>query len=317
MDASTDPAVAGAANRLSALSVGLHVPWHACGKVHSIFERAANVELPGQHLVVLLDATCANVAHGVRLPTDTWRTLRQSLKVAQPVWFDRRGVRFARTGQTVDLAYAQRWSADLRGARIDTRDPAVIGAFIAASAACSQAWQQDADCLVAAYRRRLSEILFKLKAAIHARAASIVAHQLRSLIGLGPGLTPSGDDFVVGLLAGLAIGADHQTWRTRFLSAITDELDLSTTTLVSRQLLFDACHQQFAQPLAELALAIASGSADVPTKLHAALAIGAHSGADGVAGLLFGMRVCSPALPQTHFAHPTKASRQREIQPNL
>ncbi len=44
--------------------------------------------------------------------------------------------------------------------------------------------------------------------------------QVAGLIGLGPGLTPSGDDFLVGYLAGLWCSAGSTRLRVEFLSAL-------------------------------------------------------------------------------------------------
>ncbi len=115
---------------------------------------------------------------------------------------------------------------------------------------------------------------------------------MQRLLGLGPGLTPSGDDFIVGCLAGLAVSTRNAPARRQFLAEVARilEHDLGATTPISRQHLSDACRLEFAQPLAELAIAIGCGARDVRTKVSAALRIGACSGADGVAGLLFALQ---------------------------
>jgi hypothetical protein len=145
-----------------------------------------------------------------------------------------------------------------------------------------------ADPFSQIYRARRAQVLPALGAALYLLDVAASARRLGKLIGLGPGLTPAGDDFVVGCIAGLALGADHDTPRLPFLVGLVGALraHFPGTTPISRQHLEDACALQFSRPLAELAVSLARGQSDVPTKLRAALAVGATSGIEGVRGLL-------------------------------
>jgi uncharacterized protein DUF2877 len=284
-------------NAFPALSFGVRVPTHGAAKVHSLFDRAANLELAGQRLVVLLDATSPNVPHGIRLGAHAWRELRASVRVGDTLAFEGGGLRFARTGWRVDLSGARGWHVDLSGTHAGCGDARVVNGLAAASAIARTVHVRAGDPVAAAYSRRLARVKPPLESAIRQLSADTAIDQLHRLLGVGCGLTPAGDDFIVGCLAGLAIGTRYEAERRRFLMDVAGGLDFSATTLISRQHLSDACHLQFAQPLAELAVAITVGAADVLSKLEAALAVGASSGADGVAGLLFGLQAWLP-LPQ-------------------
>ncbi len=112
---------------------------------------------------------------------------------------------------------------------------------------------------------------------------------LLSIVGLGSGSTPSGDDVLVGILAGLtALSA---------LSAAKQQLDASRQTLAgvslrthpaSRQMLAAAADGSFPEPLVDLVSAL--GDADPGANLAAAatrvLALGATSGRSFLAGVL-------------------------------
>jgi hypothetical protein len=122
--------------------------------------------------------------------------------------------------------------------------------------------------------------------------------QVGQLVGLGPGLTPAGDDFLIGWLAGLALraGAPPQREFLRDLCAGIAPLG-SATTSVSRQHLEDACALAFSERLSDLCLAIGD-AAPAPTLACAVAAlvrVGASSGADAAAGLLFALFDCDPA----------------------
>lgn len=118
---------------------------------------------------------------------------------------------------------------------------------------------------------------------------SVVNHTL-SLSGLGPGSTPAGDDFMMGLMAGL------RAW-PQFLTPGGLSADhacaLVGLAAVSRTHIFSAAHLRAAQAgqmgagWHRLAAALAAG--DEPAIRQAAgglLAFGATSGADAMAGFL-------------------------------
>jgi hypothetical protein len=123
---------------------------------------------------------------------------------------------------------------------------------------------------------------------------------VRALIGCGPGLTPAGDDLVVGLLAGLRCTRGDDPARDRFLRALGAGVTAAAaaTGEISRACLRQALVGEVAEPLAKLAGAIAGGAPPLEVEAAAgrALSVGHTSGGDGVAGLLLGMRAwsCEP-----------------------
>lgn len=116
------------------------------------------------------------------------------------------------------------------------------------------------------------------------------AASARGLIGLGPGLTPSGDDALVGIEAGLhALGRPT----AGFLAGALDDIDERTTT-VAATLLRHAARGEFAERIHRL-LAELLGSDDVaiPGAIERAVAWGATSGADCLVGVLCGLDVAA------------------------
>jgi hypothetical protein len=102
------------------------------------------------------------------------------------------------------------------------------------------------------------------------------------LVGLGPGLTPRGDDVVAGALVGGA-AVDHPLladWRRETGTA----LRALRTTAVSRGLLHHALEGYTIAPLADFIRAACAGDADRETE--ALLAVGHSSGAALAAGAL-------------------------------
>jgi hypothetical protein len=115
---------------------------------------------------------------------------------------------------------------------------------------------------------------------------------VRALVGLGEGLTPSGDDFLVGLLAVLHV--------TGFLPCSADSsvheqfcqcVRLGTTQL-SGEFLRCAFAGHFAEPLAMLVRALWAPDTDAwPAHAATLAAVGHSSGVDAMVGIALGCRL--------------------------
>ena len=122
-----------------------------------------------------------------------------------------------------------------------------------------------------------------------------VAALVRRLVGAGPGLTPSGDDVLCGVLLGLRL-LDRARHLPRLWDAVAPRL--STTTTLSAALLVEAVQGYAVPPVIELGEALAAGGAvGVSAAAAQVLAVGHTSGAD----LLAGLAGCLDALQDKAF----------------
>lgn len=114
----------------------------------------------------------------------------------------------------------------------------------------------------------------------------------QNMIGLGPGVTPSGDDILIGFLAGLWSLAGGNGPLLSFIHSFGNALvQLATqTSEISRTYLYHAAQGQFSSSLSNLAGAIARGSG-LEQAAPSAMRIGHSSGMDSVTGLLIGLSV--------------------------
>lgn len=145
--------------------------------------------------------------------------------------------------------------------------------------------------LVAAAARPLPDVLAApaaaLRAGLTAGDRDGTGRAVHALLGLGPGLTPSGDDLVAGALvtarglgtaaAGLAAAADGAA---STIAACAHR----RTPLISAGLLRHAAQGQCVPPLAAVITAL-GGSAPLGAPLAALLAVGHHSGSDLARGV--------------------------------
>ncbi len=145
--------------------------------------------------------------------------------------------------------------------------------------------------LLEAASRRTGDLLPALEHALTARDAARVAGCVASLVGRGPGLTPSGDDALVGLLAvlhRLAATADPSTELVG--RAVTAHLH--RTGDISAHYLRLAAAGHFGERLVALCDALATGAhTAVEPAAAAVVATGATSGADALLGVLTAVRL--------------------------
>jgi hypothetical protein len=149
-----------------------------------------------------------------------------------------------------------------------------------------------ADRLEAALLARARPALEALAAACESDAAPAAVEPATRLLGLGPGLTPAGDDVVGGALFARAVlgrsgAADRAAWAATAAAVVAAARE--RTHPVSAALLADLAAATGHAPLLDLVAALAEGRPDAA--LPAArrfVAIGHSSGWDVVAGLAAG-----------------------------
>jgi hypothetical protein len=296
---------------LTADSVGAGVPRIAHGAVHSVFRRACNIEMRTGELVTLLALEFGNLPCGIRCaPPDG--SFDGRLRRGQTATIEGAVLHVPAARLCVDLSRAPVWHCD--SFAIDVRDSAAVRALAALRATlCGHTPKGGFAPLLftpvgartpleRSIAGRLIETLPVLENALARRDPEEFAAGLARIIGVGVGLTPSGDDFVVGLLAALRSRAGHEPGvdaLLRQLASLLPPLTLGTHA-ISRQQLLDAIHGRFAQRLSEVLRALAQDG-DVSEPARKALLSGHSSGADTLSGLLFGLSLAAP---------PARGSRQ-------
>ncbi|MBL8323661.1 MAG: DUF2877 domain-containing protein [Rubrivivax sp.] len=132
-------------------------------------------------------------------------------------------------------------------------------------------------------------------------AAAFEAAALR-VLGLGPGLTPSGDDFLGGIFFALA-HAPRPAWTGRLpaLQARVCRACDTATNVISAALLSDLMRGIGYRALHEALEALHSQRpAAIAPAVRALLRVGASSGADLLAGLLLALGIASARDPSVH-----------------
>jgi hypothetical protein len=292
---------------LSAETLGCRVPrTRQEGRVAAVFDRACIVALTGGGMITLLAQNCSNNPHGVRLSCSP--RFDQLLSPHMPVQVSRDRIGFDRGRVIVLLGQARTWRAELQPGMFDQQaggDKIVLSVerLLRARAtgigsdflAVALGLARPATPLAA----RVAEVLPRLSRCVQTADAREALQSIGRLIGLGPGLTPAGDDFVVGWLAGAALAARAEM-QLDFLQAVCARIGAlqSATTPISWQHLDDARSLSFSERLSDLAVAIARRAPEpiLTARVEAQLVVGATSGADAAAGLVVALRASIPSL---------------------
>jgi hypothetical protein len=272
------------------------------GVVEATFDRACNLALESGDMVTLLASGVGNVAHGIRLAHQPRLDgiLRRGMRAEARdgrLMFDDGAV-------VVALAGAHRWICPLIPGMGGESGNWLPSALLAREFLRDHASTQASEVLrhvlgspqpPTPLTARISTVFPDLASATISADRGRALKAVSRLVGLGPGLTPAGDDFVIGWLAGLTLAANTPA-RLEFLRSMCAEVRFlrDATTQVGRQHLSDACALQFSERLSDVCTAIASGAPmhTLAGRLTAQLAVGATSGADAAAGLMLALFAC-------------------------
>lgn len=153
-----------------------------------------------------------------------------------------------------------------------------------------------------------------LRVALHDNNVQALAAVAPRLLGLGPGLTPSGDDLLGGVFFALA-HAPRPHWAGK-LRALQRELHRAAragaTNPISAALLHDLMRGRGWRVLHEMLAALQARQAgQIDAAAHALLALGATSGADLLCGLLLTLASTPRPIASTLTAQAAALPAQR------
>lgn len=290
---------------LRAISMGYAVPHESFdAAVHSVFQSALNLRLNEESgLLTLIASGEGDLPQGIRVETHQSFSF-EKFEVGKPALY-RDGILYLEDSSlTIHLSGARRWKCDLPALEFDITNPAVSAAWKSVWEALNKRQRLKESEIVAEDLFRPNEsrgtgISRKVGEAMRELLSATRKHELtedsavNSLIGLGPGLTPSGDDLLVGYMAGLWCTVRDRSERAQFISSLGETISSLShkTNDISRTYLHHAVHGQVSSRLANLAGAIGRGS-DSEHLLdiaEAAMKIGHTSGMETVTGLLIGL----------------------------
>jgi len=250
------------------------------GNIHSVFERAINVELAEEGLFTLLAGGAGGNAAG---ETDI---MPASCIAAAPAgsW-----EKIIRTGSgvllTPDIVYVE--------------NIPVVGNISAAALWEKLSTREINDLTKPAYAQlltvceELENYLDKTGKGETLPTPPLCDFKAENFIGAGLGLTPSGDDFLAGMLHGIHFMESLYGKKCPYLPKITRTIsaNLQGAGTISRHFLSFALNGEWGRSTENVLVRLVSGDKQkLYNAVNAKLAYGASSGADELRGCLFGIR---------------------------
>jgi len=138
--------------------------------------------------------------------------------------------------------------------------------------------------------------IVRLERAFRSEERNALAGAVSDLMGLGPGLTPSSDDMLAGLVLLCVLYAANrgrERRASRLLARVTATEAQGRTTILSNEYLRQAASGRGNEPVMRLCAALLTGGREsVELETRRVLAIGGTSGTDIVLGVFLGTLLC-------------------------
>ena len=139
--------------------------------------------------------------------------------------------------------------------------------------------------------------IIRLEQAFRSEKKNALTDAVGELIGLGPGLTPSADDMLAGLVLICVLYAENRgcaQCASMLIAQVTAEEARGRTTLLSEEYLGQAASGRGNEPIMRLCTALLTGTSEsVERETRHVLAIGETSGTDTVLGIVLGTLLCT------------------------
>jgi hypothetical protein len=293
---------------LCAVSTGPRVKPHRIdGTVHGVFADACNIDSAAGEIFTLLSSRKPDQPGGIRLASPPGFAFSDHLSAGDRVSCRSGLLRVHDRAFIVDLRHAEAWCARLPSAGKDL-DPSIPASNWMTAADAFRSMSRESTGSGSDPFARVWDFADGLTRALSEKDWEAARGAVRSLIGCGPGLTPWGDDFVVGFLAGYECLSDDRAGRQDLsqLRGLCDER-IGTTSDISRSILRDALAGRYGMPVYALCEAIFSAvpSPDVVGRVRDLMEIGDSSGEATCYGILSGIAAASSSQTLTFPYSPT------------
>lgn len=294
--------------QLHAASIGEAVPRENFDAViQSVFDAAVNLRLEDEdRLITVLISDGYELPQGIRISRKdiSLQSLTVGLRAAS-----RGGIlRFDSSLLSIDLRDAPVWKSRVPALCLDMNSLSSQKAWSASwnllnkeqrlkntEIVADDLFQPDTGSTLS---QHISKPVMRLIASTGQFDPQEAALAAEKMIGLGPGVTPAGDDILIGFLAGLWSTAGENPTQLSFIHSFGAELiqRAKQTGEISRTYLLHATRGQFSSTLSKHLEAIAADE-DVEEATRNAMRVGHSSGMDSVTGALIGLSVWNTLSP--------------------
>ena len=289
----------------NASSLDANLPLRFEGRVHSIFSKALNIKIEEDELISIVAAEKLNGPNRIllKLHEDENFFSFEIKKEARAVGTTQK-ISIDNGNFLISLREAKKWSSKVeieeKTSSSRVRDN-LLGFFLQKDFLTKQKRNKNASpitrgkpCFLTSFENSISQELGiriqKLITSVKERNLPKISENITRLIGFGKGLTPSGDDFLVGLIAPLCFLNDSRfEYLLKEIKEVV-ELGKKRTTFLSEKFLEYACQGRFPETVLDLLETIFSGDrVGVKKAARRCLDFGATSGRDTLLGVVEGL----------------------------
>ncbi len=270
----------------SAFSFDTKLPPRFGGEVQSVFSKAFNIRTEENELISIVTAEKLNGPNRIllKLPEDEdfisfgIKKGAKTVGTAQEISIDNGNF-------LISLEKAKKWSSkiEIKEKTLSSRvRDNLFGSFLQKDFST----EKERNSVSQELRVRIQELIKSTKE----RDSSKVSENVKSLIGFGEGLTPSGDDFLVGFIAPLHFLDNSELYPLLKKIKRIINLEKEKTTFLSGKFLEYACQGRFPETILNLIETIFSRNRkEVKEAAKKCLDFGATSGRDTLLGVLAGL----------------------------
>jgi len=289
----------------NAITMGYAIPENDFeARIHSVFDSAVNIRIgTNRDLLTIVTSTGTDLPQGIRIDSPEGFTF-YGFQKNEEIFCQAGILTITKPPMQIDLRKATRWHCDFSGFSLDPEGTASTRSWNLVWKLLNDHQKVKGTEFLASelidpsfnYSSRLNQ---RLSVAISGLLKATNQFTIRNndfisdLIGLGSGLTPTGDDLLVGFLAGLRYKLGVSSVRRDYLNDLGIRiLSLSSqTTDISFTYLFHATKGQFSRSIFDLANAICNNadSSKLYETTSLAIQVGHSSGSDTVTGLMLGL----------------------------
>jgi hypothetical protein len=172
------------------------------------------------------------------------------------------------------------------------QDVTAISPFLGAMVDCGSTPQPDGGDTLSVLRARATALVGEIEASWKSQSIPATLEAARKIVGLGLGLTPSGDDFLTGFFGAACCFANDDAFRRTVFGSMRSVIH--RTSLPSFFMLKAALRGLYPEPLVRLLISLMTRRVeDLRQAIDSLNRLGATSGQDFLAGVLCYLQVSS------------------------
>jgi len=268
------------------------------GIVHSVFSKVCNIQLDKNSLITLISPMLPNYPSAIKLDiAEDQKLCSIGFKTGIKAVINKDEIKIPEVCISIKLTGAKVWDSSPLFLRSKISEE-MLNENIEKIRVLTLKYGQiegiasilDGDKVANHYKDFIINSVKRLAKGISDFDYKEITEASKRLIGLGPGLTPAVDDFLLGILASLYYMGYYFGNHLENLKKIAGFMiyDLpGRTTFISEIMLRNGMKARFSEPIRDLMLAVIHNTS-VQDECVNLLSIGGTSGSDCAAGIVFG-----------------------------